>query len=63
MSNLKSIRIKSGLTQKQVAEKVGILVQAYQAYEYGKYYPTVNTAIDIAKALNSTVEEIWTTPK
>lgn len=35
MIRLSKIRKKSGLTQKQVAEHLGISVQAYQRIEYG----------------------------
>lgn len=56
---LRELRIKKGLTQKQVAEAVGIAECAYQRYEYGKVLPSVVVAIKIAKALGVSVEEIW----
>jgi len=34
--NLKEARQKAGMTQKQVAEYLGISEQAYQLIEYGK---------------------------
>ena len=58
-TKLKDAREKSGLTQVQVAEKAGISEISYQRIEYGTQRPTVETAILIAEALNSTVEELF----
>ena len=55
---LQAIRENNGLTQKEVAKKVGVSERMYQKYEYGTT-PNAETAIRIAKALNSTVEELW----
>lgn len=38
-TNLVIIRIKYRLTQKQMAESIGVRVQAYQAYEHGRSHP------------------------
>ena len=57
-TKLKDAREKSGLTQVQVAEKAGISEISYQRIEYGTQRPTVDTAILIAEAVNSTVEEL-----
>ena len=51
-----------GFTQVQVANKAGIAERMYQEYEYGKRKPGVETAIRIAKILNSTVEELFGVP-
>lgn len=56
---LQAAREKSGKTQAQVAKEVGITEQAYQRYEYGKIEPRARTAIRIARAVESTVEEIF----
>ena len=47
------------LTQKDVAEKAGITERGYQNYELGLRKPNVDTAIRIADALNSSVEELF----
>lgn len=39
-TNLVRIRMESVLTQKQMAESIGVRVQAYQAYEHGRSYPS-----------------------
>ena len=56
---LQATREKSGKTQAQVAKDAGISEQAYQRYEYGKREPGVKTALRIADALGTTVEEIF----
>ena len=58
-NELKSVRKASGKTQNQVAEESDVNVQQYQNYEYGKREPGVRTAIRIAKALGTTVEDLF----
>ncbi|MGI6014322.1 MAG: helix-turn-helix transcriptional regulator [Oscillospiraceae bacterium] len=61
MKNIKLIeaRNKTGLTQVQVAKKAGITVVCYQRYEAGERIPRADIAILIAKAVNSSVEELF----
>ena len=61
MRNIKLIeaRKKTGLTQVEVAKKANITVTSYQRYETGERIPRADTAKLIAKALNSTVEELF----
>lgn len=47
------------LTQSQVAKAVNIGERLYQSYEYGKVIPSVLVAIQIAKVLKTTVEELF----
>ncbi len=56
---LRAAREQSGKTQAQVAKETGISELAYQRYEYGKRTPSATTAIRIARALGSTVEELF----
>lgn len=56
---LRAAREKSGKTQAQVAKEADIGERLYQDYEYDKREPGVRTAIRIAKALNSTVENLF----
>ena len=51
--------MKAEKTQAQMAKDAGISEVAYQLYEYGKREPGVKTAIRIADALGTTVEEIF----
>ena len=52
-------RKKTGLTQVQVAEQANITVRAYQYIELDGRVPNAHTAKLIARALNSTVEELF----
>lgn len=56
---LRSARELSSKTQAQVAEASHISKTQYQNIEYGKCIPRVDVAILIAKALRTTVEEIF----
>ena len=56
---LRDLRIALGYTQREVAEQVGIPYQAYQRYERGAVIPNAILAVKIAKALKTTVEELY----
>lgn len=56
---LRENRERLRLTQKQVADTIGIAESAYQRYEYGTNEPKVSMALKIAKALKSSVEELF----
>lgn len=58
-TKLQTAREKTGLTQVEVADKAKVTVTCYQRYEYGNRKPRVDVAKLIAKALNSTVEELF----
>ncbi len=47
-AQFKKIRTENGLTQKQVADGIGITEQAYQRYEYGKTVPSALVLISLA---------------
>lgn len=56
---LRAAREASGKTQSQVAELAEIAERMYQDYEYDKREPGVRTAIRIAQALDTTVEQLF----
>ena len=56
---LRSAREASGKTQAQIAKEVEISDTQYQNIEYNNNEPRVSTAIKIARAVNSTVEELF----
>ena len=58
-TKLKEARKNNGLTQVEVAEKAKVTVTSYQRIEYGTQKPSLDTAFLIAKALNSTVDELF----
>ena len=49
---LKSIRIERKLTQKQVAEGIGVAESYYQIYEYGKKEPSISKLEKLCRYLN-----------
>ncbi len=58
-NNIKKLRITQGFLQSEIANKVEISIKSYQRYENGKRVPNAIHAILIAKALNSSVEELF----
>ena len=60
MTTLKKQRVAKGLTQRDIALKIGIAENAYQRYEYGTRVPNVLMAMRIAKALGvDNVNKLW----
>lgn len=59
MNKLKARREELNLTQKQVAERIGIAESAYQRYENTSRLPNVKVGIKISKALETTVEVLY----
>lgn len=55
---LKQLRGNAGLTQKQIADELGITVRAYQYYEEGKKYPTQPKLIKLAEILGVSPGEL-----
>ena len=56
--SLKRFRRERKLSQRQLAEKIGIPYQSYQTYEYGSSVPSANVAIKIAKAFSVTTDYV-----
>ncbi|MBM6829194.1 helix-turn-helix transcriptional regulator [Anaerotignum lactatifermentans] len=57
--NLKKYRQAKGLTQEQLAEKVGVRRETIMRLEAGKYNPSLKLAIDISRAVEAPIEEIF----
>jgi len=55
---LKQFRTVSGLTQKQIADKMGIKYQSYQAYEMGISVPTLQNLLKLCKIYDTTPDEL-----
>lgn len=55
-TNLILIRVKYNLTQKQMAQSIGMSVAAYQAWEHGRSHPNMTMLkkiIDMYKIYNT----------
>lgn len=55
---LKTARTAKGMTQKQVAEALGIQVKHYQHYEYSKRIPRGEIMIKLVKTLDLDLNDI-----
>ena len=58
-NHVKIARIQAGLTQQQLAEKIGVTRQTISLIEKGKYNPTLKLCLDICYAVNKTLDEIF----
>ena len=58
-SDLKSVRRAAGLTQAQLAQLTEVSRQTIISTERGDYAPSVYLALRIARALDTTVEAIF----
>lgn len=55
---LSELRNETKMTQRELAESIGISPSAIAMYELGKRVPSLKTAIRIAKFFNTQVENI-----
>jgi putative transcriptional regulator len=58
-TRIKELRARYNLTQDELADKVGVTRQTMLYLEKGKYNPSLVLAYKVAKALNSTIEEVF----
>lgn len=56
---LKVYRALRGLTQTEVAEKIGVSRQTIHAIETGKYIPSTLLALKLARLLQAQVEQLF----
>lgn len=58
-NNLKEIRAKTGITQAELAELVGVARVSIISIEKGHFIPTIETALRISKALSVPIEQVF----
>ena len=58
-NRIKVYRAIHGLTQEELAKKVGVTRQTIIAIEAGKYSPSLELAFKIARALNAKIEDVF----
>ena len=46
---LKSLRVEKKLTQKQVADRIGLAISAVSSYESGTRYPSYDVLVKLAR--------------
>ena len=59
VTRIKEYRAKLNMTQEDLAKSVGVRRETISHLEKGKYNPAMQLAHDIAKALHSTIDEIF----
>lgn len=58
-NRIRKLREALGLTQEQLAQRIGVSRQAVNAIETGKYEPSIWIAYDLAKAFGCAIEEVF----
>jgi len=58
-TKIKELRARYNLTQEQLADKIGVRRETILFIESGKYNPSLKLAFQIAKELESKVDEIF----
>ena len=58
-TRIKEYRAKHNLTQEKLAERVGVRRETIIFLERGKYNPSLRLAHNVAKALKTTIDEIF----
>ncbi len=56
---MKELRAKHGMTQSALAERVNVTRQTIVALEKGSYIPSLMLAMNIAKAFDLAIEDIF----
>ncbi len=59
ISYLKKYRQLSELTQDELADKVGVRRETIVRLEAGKYNPSLKLAVDISRAVNAPIDQIF----
>jgi putative transcriptional regulator len=58
-NSVNEFRTKIGMTQEELAEKVGVSRQTIIAIEKGNYSPSVLLALKISKLFKTSVEDVF----
>lgn len=58
-TRIKELRARHNLTQEDLAQKVDVRRETIVFLEKGKYNPSLKLAHDVAKALETTIEELF----
>lgn len=56
---LKLARVEKGISQEELAEKIGVTRQTIGLIEAGKYNPTIKLCLAICKTLGKTLDDIF----
>lgn len=56
--NIRVARLAAGMTQKELAAKMGVPYQSLQRWEKGIFKPSMDNLIKLSAAIGITVEEL-----
>ncbi|MBR2480928.1 MAG: helix-turn-helix transcriptional regulator [Clostridia bacterium] len=56
--NIKQMRKEMGLTQKELAERVGVTQQCVSDWENGKIEPTISYVAKMSKIFETTIDSL-----
>lgn len=58
-NRIKELRTNKGLTQEELAKQCGIRRETILFLEAGKYNPSLQLAYNVAKALDTSIEDLF----
>jgi len=58
-NRVREVRLLCGMTQEELGDAVGLTRQSIIAIEKGRFTPSVHSALILARALNSSVDELF----
>jgi putative transcriptional regulator len=58
-NRIKELRVKSGMTQEELAEKAGVRRETIVFLEQGKYNPSLQLAHAVARALKTSIDKLF----
>ena len=58
-TRIRELRARYGLTQEELARKVGVRRETIVFLEKGKYNPSLKLAYDIARVFEAPIEEVF----
>ena len=56
---MKDARTRAGLSQQELADKLGVSRQTINAIEKGDYNPTIKLCLAICRVLDKTLDELF----
>jgi len=58
-NRLEELRAQTGLTQQDLADRVGVSRQTIISLERGKYNPSITLAFRLARCFDTSIEELF----
>ena len=59
-NRIRELRVKHDMTQEKLAQTVGVRRETIIFLEQGKYNPSLRLAHNVAKALKTSIDELFT---